>query len=98
MQPDVIGVEASVVPLERGAGAALLVIPVIVDAHGNHIGARFKIWREEKKESHYSVFVAAGKMSVEIYVHCLAGACKFDEHLLPACGFGESEMLAVPCY
>ena len=102
MQPDVfrqaavIGIEILVAPLVFHARGALGVVPVVVHAHGDYVGAWGDIGGQVEAEGHHAVLVLSDHLAVDVHVHALAGALEFDEDLLALRLLGQHEMLAVP--
>jgi len=97
----VVHIEVVVVPLEAAAGGALLVLPVIVDPHGDDVLERGGLEQlgGVDAEGRGAVLVAAGPHAVDVNVAGLAHALEVDDR--PAAhgrtrACGQHEALAVP--
>ena len=80
----VVGVKISVAPLISRVGRFLVIVPGIIDAHGNHVFSRRRLheFGDVEAKGHHAVFVAADKFAVEIKLAAVANAFKLEKDFL----------------
>ena len=90
MEPDifrdsaVIGIEVPVGPLIFGIGRSFVIVPVIVDAHGEDVFTVDEVGRQVESYGHDAVFMQTERVAVQIEVAALADTFEFDENLAAA--------------
>ena len=93
----VVGIEIRVVPVIRGASRLLLVVPVVVRSHRQHVfsWSRLHGIGDVEAERHHAVFVSSDKFAVQVNFACLTNALKLQEDLSRT-QRGQTEVLAIP--